>query len=189
MKADTAIDDEGGVSKQFLSDVWLQMKMLKVEVLTKEDMEPYKIIGMKSEQLTKQMQDENGRKPVMIFEEGIAGDNRNGVRELIPLPDIVINQQIKYNLTQAGIKKDTTEFQYFVDRAKKRVRLYSRAIGRILVRAVSQLFIQLSTRLNFINNSFQLHSFIREYPVSTAVMTPLFMNCKKRDFITFRLSR
>ena len=131
MNEDTAID-EGGPSKQFLSDVWLQMKMLKIDVLTKEEMEYYKVTGMKSKQNPGQ-KSEPEHDPVMIFEEGIAGDSRKCVRELIPVTDEKINQQIKNNLTQAGVKEDISEFQDFVDRAEKRVRLYSRAIGRFLV--------------------------------------------------------
>ena len=116
---DTAID-AGGPSKQFLSDVWLQMKSLAVEVLTKDELKTFSTKNVNPD-------------PVVIFEEAIAGDNRKGVRELIPLSDDAIVQRINNNLTQVGISKDISEFEVFVERAKERVRLYSRAIGRFLV--------------------------------------------------------
>lgn len=134
----TAID-AGGPSRQFINDVFLQMKTLSI---------PVKVRGKSVRSV--------------LFCQETAGKIRESVIELLPRLDDDLEREVR------GIAKmdDSTdqgspEVDAIVEKSIDRIKLYSRVMGRML-----------------------LHAFICGHPVSSAVMTPFFMNCKSLCFCT-----
>jgi len=106
MKLDTAVD-EGGPSRQFHSDVFLQMQTLAV---------PVGKSGIK----------------VPIFEQGTAGDKRGNVLEIIPIHDDELRRRIQAVLLKDE-KYSSPEVEDLIDRSIIRIEKYARAMGRIMV--------------------------------------------------------
>jgi hypothetical protein len=103
---DTAVD-EGGPSRQFFSDVWKQLHTLAVPVL---------------------------KGNVQIFDQDVATRKEHGnPLELIPQRDDALLKQIMDIIEKECHEKDTPEIEAVIDEAKTRIRLYARAIGRMLV--------------------------------------------------------
>jgi hypothetical protein len=110
-KLDTGID-QGGPSRQFISDTCLQLQTLTVPV---------------------------GRSgAVEMFYQGTRprGDTSENVWELIPQTDEWMIDKMKDIIYKenAGIEKTEPEVIALFEVAQTRVKLYCRAIGRILVR-------------------------------------------------------
>ena len=107
---DTGVD-EGGPSRQFLSDAFLQMQTLSVPV------------GPSGER-------------VEFFAQATAGANRGNVREIIPCrdDDIILRARkvLKQSVALDHVYSPEEEAQ--IEEVMSRVGLYSRAMGRMLVR-------------------------------------------------------
>jgi hypothetical protein len=153
---DTAID-KGGPSRQFLSDSWNQIQTLAVPVLSGK---------------------------VHIFKHDIAKEKRGAVLELIPLQDDYLIYRIEEIIGKENHDKKSPKFKAAVEDAKIRIYKYSRVVGRFLVGEMTFTYFTLIAidLILMIPLSSQLHAFIRGYPVSSAVMTPFYMNRKTKTF-------
>ena len=153
---DTAID-QGGPSMQFLSDAWKQMQCLAVPVLSSK---------------------------VEIFEQATAGKKRHNVLELIPIQDDYLIYKIHQIAAGAGITV-SDEVKKLVESTKTRIYCYARVMGRFLVGMCAAFLSCRIFVLTQISSLWtKLHSFARGYPVSSAVLTPFYMNCKRIIYLS-----
>ena len=104
-KLDTAVD-EGGPSKQFLSDAWKQMQTLSVPVLSDK---------------------------VQLFQQATAGKKRQNVSEIIPIHDDYLIHQIKM-IAAPAFERGSPEMNNVIEETKNRIYAYARVMGRLMVR-------------------------------------------------------
>lgn len=106
-KLDTAVD-EGGPSKQFLSDAWKQMQTLVVPVLSDK---------------------------VQLFEQAEAGRKRENVLEIIPIHDDTLIYHIE-RIAARTFERGSPEMNAVVEETKNRIHAYVRVMGRLMVRII-----------------------------------------------------
>jgi hypothetical protein len=94
-----------------------------------------------------------GEMSVTLFCQETAGKSRESVKEIVPRLDDDLTRQVRAIAREKSTEQDSPETNAIIDDAMTRIKLYSRVMGRIL-----------------------LHAFICGHPVSSAVMTPFFMN-------------
>ena len=139
MKEATAID-EGGPSRQFLSDAWKQLHALVVCIEIPQNVElkktPQKVeLKEETEEDKKKREEEEEEeeerekkeKEVKLFEQGES--------ELIPIKDEQFEGKIHSYLKKKckNYEKDSPEIQAVYEHTIVRVKDYARAIGRLLV--------------------------------------------------------
>lgn len=103
---DTAID-EGGPSRQFFSDVWKQLHTLAVPVLK--------------------------RKVQIFYQDKAIREEHGNPLELIPQRDDDLFKEIWKILEEHCDGSDAPEMEALLDDARTRIKLYARAIGRMMV--------------------------------------------------------
>lgn len=90
---------------------------------------------------------------VKLFCQETAGKSRESVKEIVPRLTDDLKRQVRAIAREKSTEQDSPEINVIIDDAMTRIKLYARVMGRIL-----------------------LHAFICGHPVSSAVMTPFFMN-------------
>ena len=122
LKEATAID-EGGPSRQFLSDAWKQLHALFVYIILPQNL----VIEEEVEEKKKTKKEEEEKK-VKLFEDGESA--------LIPIKDEQLEEKIHAYLSKKckhKYEKDSPEIQAAYQNTVVRVKEYARAIGRLLV--------------------------------------------------------
>ena len=126
LKEATAID-EGGPSRQFLSDAWKQLHALFVYIILPRNLVIEEEVEEKKKTKEEKKKEEEEKK-VKLFEEGKSA--------LIPIKDEQLEEKIHAYLKKRckkNYEKDSPEIQAAYQDTIDRVKEYARAIGRLMV--------------------------------------------------------
>lgn len=108
-KLDTAID-EGGPSRQFMNDTFLQMQTLAVPV-------------------------RGSGKSILLFHQAEAGEKRGRVIDLVPRRDDELEWEVMKIVQPRCTEPVSPEIEVLVEETMTRVKEYSRVMGRMLLHA------------------------------------------------------
>ena len=145
---DTAVD-EGGPSREFISEVCLQMETLQVPVVaskivdkaadannaSNERQEAVPVAKKIVDQADEKSKASNKRPAaVKLFQVAPASEKRGCTREIFLVTDEYLKTKVESIAAKYSPGRVTLEFRELVEDTLKRARLYSRAIGSIIVR-------------------------------------------------------